>query len=49
MNNLYVEKLPLVSIVVVTYNSAKFVIDVLESIKEQTYTNIELIISDDAS
>ena len=49
MNNLYIEKLPLVSIVVVTYNSAKYVLDVLECIKEQTYANIELIISDDAS
>lgn len=41
--------LPLVSIVVVTYNSEKFVFDTLESVKGQTYQNIELIITDDSS
>lgn len=41
--------LPLVSIIVLTYNSASFVIETLDSIKDQTYTNIELIITDDAS
>lgn len=40
---------PLVSIIVITYNSAKYVIETLESAKAQTYENIELIISDDAS
>lgn len=40
---------PLVSIVVITYNSAKYVIETLESVKTQTYKNIELIISDDFS
>lgn len=40
---------PLVSVVVITYNSAKFVIESLESIKAQTWKNIELVISDDAS
>jgi alpha-1,3-rhamnosyltransferase len=40
---------PLVSIIVITYNSANFVIETLESIKSQTYRNIELIISDDCS
>ena len=42
-------KLPLVSIAVVTYNSSKTVLETLDSIKEQTYPNIELIISDDCS
>lgn len=42
-------RLPLMSIVVVTYNSAKYIIETLESIKEQTYQNIELIITDDCS
>lgn len=40
---------PLVSIIVITYNSSKFVLDTLESAKRQTYKNIELIISDDHS
>lgn len=40
---------PLVSVVVITYNSAKYVLDTLESAKMQTYQNIELIISDDGS
>lgn len=40
---------PLVTIVVITYNSAKFVLETLESTKAQTYQNIELIVSDDCS
>lgn len=43
------KKNPLVSIIIITYNSAKYVIDTLESAKNQTYQNIELIITDDAS
>lgn len=39
----------LVSIVVITYNSADFILDTLESVKNQTYKNIELIITDDKS
>lgn len=41
--------LPLVTIGVLTYNSADTVIDTLESARQQDYMNIELIISDDAS
>jgi len=41
--------LPLVSVPVITYNSSKYVLETLESIKAQTYPNIELIISDDCS
>jgi len=40
---------PLVSIIVITYNSARFVLETLESARAQTYKNIELIVSDDAS
>ena len=43
------DKAPLVSIIVITYNSAKFVLETLESAKTQTYQNVELIISDDGS
>ncbi len=42
-------KNPLISVIIVTYNSSKYVIEALESVKNQTYINIELIISDDAS
>jgi glycosyltransferase involved in cell wall biosynthesis len=41
--------IPLVSVAVITYNSSEYVLETLESIKEQTYQNIELIVSDDAS
>jgi len=40
---------PLVSIVVITYNSSNYVLETLESAKAQTYQNIELIVSDDSS
>lgn len=38
---------PVVSVVVPTKNSAKNLADLLESIKQQTYSNIEVIINDD--
>lgn len=40
---------PLVTVGVATYNSSRFIIEALNSIYNQTYDNIELIISDDAS
>lgn len=48
-DSLEVKSNPLVSIIVITYNSAKYVLETLESAKAQTYENIELIVSDDAS
>lgn len=40
---------PLISVGVIAYNSSEYILDVLESIKSQTYQNIELIVSDDKS
>jgi glycosyltransferase involved in cell wall biosynthesis len=40
---------PLVSIIVITYNSSDYVLETLESAKEQSYKNIELIVTDDCS
>ncbi|WP_291533441.1 glycosyltransferase family 2 protein [Bacteroides sp.] len=39
----------LVSVVVVSYNSSEYILDCLESIKDQDYKNLELIITDDYS
>lgn len=39
----------LVSICVVTYNNEKYIVETLESIKNQTYREVELIVSDDNS
>lgn len=44
-----IDNAPLVSIAVVTYNSSRYVLETLDSIRTQTYQNIELIISDDCS
>ena len=40
---------PLVSIIVPTYNSEKYILETIESVKQQTYKNWELIIIDDCS
>ena len=40
---------PLVSVAVIAYNSAEYILETLESIKAQTYDNIELVVSDDCS
>ena len=42
-------KKPIVSISVIVYNSSKYVLDTLESVKVQTYSPLELIVSDDCS
>ena len=44
-----IENKPLVSVVVLTYNSSQYVIETLESIRIQNYPNIELVVSDDGS
>lgn len=40
---------PLVSVIVVCYNASKYIIETLESVKDQKYKNLELIVSDDCS
>lgn len=40
---------PLISIILCTYNGAEYLEEQIQSILNQTYTNIEVIISDDAS
>lgn len=41
--------LPLVSIAIITYNQKEYLKECIESILNQTYKNIEIIIADDAS
>ncbi len=43
------EKNPLVSVAVLCYNSSSTIIETLDSIYDQSYQNIELIVSDDCS
>lgn len=49
MQNIEPSNSILVSVVVVSYNSERTIVETLDSIKVQTYQNIELIISDDGS
>ncbi|AQX83615.1 glycosyltransferase [Elizabethkingia bruuniana] len=42
-------ELPLVSIIVISYNQEAYIRENLDSIKSQSYANIELIVADDAS
>jgi len=40
---------PLVSIIIPTYNRANYLEKAIESVLKQTYENIEIIVSDNAS
>jgi len=42
-------KLPLVSVIVPSYNHGQYIYDTIESIVNQTYKNVELIVIDDGS
>jgi len=43
------DSLPLVSVLVLNYNQARFVVECLESVRAQTYASLQLIIMDDCS
>ncbi|MDQ6903592.1 MAG: glycosyltransferase, partial [Bacteroidota bacterium] len=43
------ENFPLVSIVMATYNGERFLKEQLDSVFEQTYPNLEIVIIDDCS
>ncbi len=40
---------PVVSLFLISYNNCEFIFEALDSIFEQSYCNIELVISDDCS
>lgn len=40
---------PLVSVIIITYNSSEYVVDTLDSAFAQTYPNVEIIVTDDCS
>lgn len=40
---------PLISVILITYNSARYVVEALESVKAQGCENMEMIVCDDAS
>jgi len=42
-------RLPLVSICIPTYNGAQFIAEAIDSAMAQTYSNVEIVVSDDAS
>jgi glycosyltransferase involved in cell wall biosynthesis len=47
--NISNEKVGLVSVVIPTYNREQYICDALDSLKNQTYKNIEVIVIDDCS
>ena len=42
-------KEPLFSILIANYNNGKYLMDAIESVRQQTYANWEIILVDDAS
>lgn len=42
-------KSPWVTIILITYNSSRYVLETLESVKSQTWKNVDFIITDDCS
>ena len=42
-------KLPMISFIVTSFNYEKYILKTLDSIKNQTYTNFEIIVVDDCS
>jgi len=48
-SNESVVKMPTVSVIMANYNGATYLADAIESVRGQTLSNIEIIISDDAS
>ena len=49
MKKFFMPNYPLVSVAAINYNNSKYIIETLESINNQTYPNIELIVVDDCS
>ena len=43
------KNIPLVSVAIITYNQINFLIEAIESVLEQDYPNIEIVIADDCS
>ncbi len=43
------QSVPLVTVIVLTYNSQEYILETLESIRKQRYSRIQLIVSDDCS
>lgn len=49
MAHILTDSMPMVSVRILTYNSSRYIIETLDSVYDQTYKNIELVISDDCS